>query len=373
MISPSSAGAKRAGSHPEAARSASKYAVLDGMRGLAALFVVVRHTPDLWDFSFFRSYLAVDLFFVLSGFVIAHAYDRKLSAGELTPARFMTARLIRLYPAYFFSLAFCILVIALEVSRHAASQEAGIGDYVVATLLSMLFLPSQIPGNFSLFPLNFPCWSLFFELVFNALYSATQKWLTRRVLLAIVVATGAFTVYCAMKNGGLDIGFLWGLRSVVTGGSRCFFGIFMGLLVYRHAHLFRVRSRLWCRYLPMAAVCLVLASPSVPRFDWVCDALCITVVFPACVALGGQRSTGRSDAVLLLLGAASYPVYVLHKPLGDLVKLGFDTAAIKSAAPWAGLLFVVLLTATAIVLERIYDLPVRRFLTGKLRPALAPS
>jgi len=341
------------------------------MRGLAALFVVVRHTQDLWGFSFFRSYLAVDLFFILSGFVIAHAYDRKLSTRELTPSRFMTVRLIRLYPVYFFSLALCILVVALEGSRNSISEVAGMGEFVVSALLSLFFLPSMISGNLSVFPLNFPYWSLFFELVFNGLYAITRQWLTRPVLIGIVLLTGAFTVYCSLKNDGLNAGYLWGLRSVVTGGARCFFGIFMGLLVYRYADAFRVRSSLWTRFVPIAAVCLVLASPSTPDLDWLVDALCVVLVFPACVALGGQRSSGRSDAVLLLLGAASYPVYVLHKPSGDLVHLLFSGAALNAAAPWAGLLFAALLTAAVILLERVYDLPVRRFLSRRLRTAPA--
>ena len=349
--------------------SSSKFAVLDGMRGLAALFVVVRHTQDLWGVSFFRSYLAVDLFFILSGFVIAHAYDRKLSTRELTPSRFMTVRLIRLYPVYFFSLALCVLVVALEGSRNSISDVAGIGEFVVSTLLTMFFLPSVISGNLSVFPLNFPYWSLFFELVFNGVYAAVQRWLTGRVLFAVVLLTGAFTVFCSFKNEGLNAGYLWGLRSVVTGGARCFFGIFMGLLIHRYAHLVPVKSSLWTRYVPLAATCVVLASPSVPGIDWVIDALCMALVFPACVALGGQRSSGRLDAVLLLLGAASYPIYVLHKPSGDLVHLLFDAAAIRSMAPWAGLLFATLLIAAAIALERVYDLPVRRFLSRRLRAA----
>jgi len=339
------------------------------MRGLAALFVVVRHTQDLWGVSFFRSYLAVDLFFILSGFVIAHAYDRKLSARELTPSRFMIVRLIRLYPVYFFSLALCLFVVALEGSTNSISSVAGVGEFAVSALLSMFFLPSMISGNLSVFPLNFPYWSLFFELVFNGVYALVQRWLTSRVLVAIVVLTGAFTVYCSFKNEGLNAGYLWGLRSVVTGGSRCFFGIFMGLLIHRYAHVVQARSSWWTRYFPLAATCLVLASPSVPGLDWIVDALCIALVFPVCVALGGQRSSGRFDAVLLLLGAASYPVYVLHKPVGDWVHLAFDGNAIRSMAPWAGLLFAAVLVAMAVLLERIYDLPVRRLLSRRLRPA----
>ena len=351
-----------------ASSSHSKFAVLDGMRGLAALFVVVGHTGDLWGITFGHSYLSVDLFFILSGFVIAHAYDRKLSSGELTPLDFMKVRLIRLYPVYFLSIVVCVAVLLLEGRDNSLSRVAPSHEFVTIIVLSLFFLPSVLSGNLSVFPLNFPYWSLSWELFFNAVYALIHRRLTRRVLMLLVLAAAAFLTFCSFKNGGLSTGFLWGTKSVVTGCARCFFGIFMGVLVHRHVRVGRFNSSLWSRAVPIAAVCLILATPELPGIDWIVDMLVVAIVFPLCVALGGQRSQGRFDGVLLILGSASYPVYVLHKPLGDLVHLVFNGRVdLGALAPWAGIVFVALLIALTVWLERAYDLPVRRMLTRRMR------
>jgi len=348
--------------------SRSKFAVLDGMRGIAALFVVVGHTGDLWGITFPRSYLAVDLFFILSGFVIAHAYDRKLATGSLTALAFMKVRLIRLYPVYFLSIVVCVAVLLLEGRDNSLSKVAPPHEFVTMTALSLLFLPSVLTGNFSVFPLNFPYWSLAWELFFNAVYAVIHPWLTRRALVLLVALAAVFLTYCSFKNGGLGTGFLWGLKSVVTGCARCLFGIFMGVLVYRHVRVGRFSSALWSRAVPIAIVCLVLASPATPGIDWLVEILVVTMLFPLCVALGGQPSQGRFEGVLLFLGSASYPIYVLHKPLGDLTHLAFNGRVdLASMAPWAGAVFVAVLVTLTVWLERVYDLPVRRMLTQRMR------
>ena len=90
----------RAASAPSVRSGKHVYATLDGIRGIAAALVAMRHAGALfpgWDFP--NSGLAVDLFFVISGFVVASAYDRRLADG-LTLGAFMRIRLIRLYPLY---------------------------------------------------------------------------------------------------------------------------------------------------------------------------------------------------------------------------------------------------------------------------------
>jgi peptidoglycan/LPS O-acetylase OafA/YrhL len=66
-------------------------------------------------------------------------------------------------------------------------------------------------------------------------------------------------------------------------------------------------------------------------------------------------------------------MYVMHKPPGDLVHLVFSATDLRAAAPWAGMLFAAVLVAAAVLLERVYDIPVRRFLSRRLRSAPARS
>src|SRR5438128_143402 len=90
-----------------------RFEALDGMRGIAALAVVVMHTPALWGYQpnlgaypgqLPEGWRAVNFFFVLSGFVLAHAFDQKLGDGDIKPWRFTLIRLARLYPLYFLAM-----------------------------------------------------------------------------------------------------------------------------------------------------------------------------------------------------------------------------------------------------------------------------
>ena len=152
----------------------NRYAFLDGIRGIAAIFVLTRHTENYWNFSLYRSYLAVDLFFILSGFVISCAYDEKLKTGVISFKKFITIRLVRLYPAFLVSLVICsIILIFRTVSKHHENQML-LTEAVSLIIATAFFLPYKIGGNSDLFPINGPYWSLFFELVVNAIYAAAR-------------------------------------------------------------------------------------------------------------------------------------------------------------------------------------------------------
>lgn len=91
---------------------------LDGLRGVAAGTVLIYHFPSLWSpASAPSAYLAVDLFFLMSGFVIEHAYGQRLATG-LGVRRFLLLRLIRLYPLYLVGTGITALAIAGAMLAH---------------------------------------------------------------------------------------------------------------------------------------------------------------------------------------------------------------------------------------------------------------
>jgi peptidoglycan/LPS O-acetylase OafA/YrhL len=340
-----------------------KFAVLDGMRGIAALFILTRHTGNFWGFWLFKSYLAVDLFFILSGFVIAHAYEQKLMHGVITNRQFVLIRLIRLYPVYALSLvlasalAFAVGVGTVEASQLTAWQ---IG---MAIALSLLFLPSCIPGVPTLFPLNDPAWSLFFELAVNFMYAAIRPWLTDKRLLALLALFGLLVCFCSFKNGGLDTGFTWGLRSIVTGAARCCFGFLFGVFLYKHRGRFsNVRGVLTTLIIPIVALAAVLSLPNLHEWNWIADFVGVSVVFPLCVLLASCADKPPFQAGLLALGSASYPIYVMHQPLGHLLSLTFPEV-IQKNAPLSGIVLVLVLVPAAVWLEKAFDIPLRKRLT----------
>jgi peptidoglycan/LPS O-acetylase OafA/YrhL len=155
-----------------------KYANLDAIRGIAAILIFFRHAPALFiSPEFGQSYLAVDLFFAMSGFVIANAYEERLLTGALSFPSFLKLRLIRLFPLYLLGTLIGIFEhFVLEPSSGHAGLRAAVGTASFA-LLPLLMLPSRAKP---LYPVNNPAWSLFYEIVANSVYARALNNLSMR-------------------------------------------------------------------------------------------------------------------------------------------------------------------------------------------------
>ena len=134
------------------------YLLLDGLRGVAALIVIVYHVFECFDWSPVpHGYLAVDFFFVLSGFVIGYAYDSRWQEG-LSVARFFKRRLIRLHPMVILGALIGAVCFLIQGSVRWDGTPVSIGWVMIAMLLGMLMLPlypgasADVRGNGELFP-----------------------------------------------------------------------------------------------------------------------------------------------------------------------------------------------------------------------------
>jgi peptidoglycan/LPS O-acetylase OafA/YrhL len=340
----------------------SRYAFLDGIRGLAAIFVLNRHTGDFWGFLFYRSYLAVDLFFILSGFVISYAYDEKLRNGVITLKDFVLIRLIRLYPVYFLSFVLCAIIL---FGKFYIRHDYSTADFLTIFLLTSIMIPSGIGAGVLLFPVNIPYWSLFYELIVNFIYAAVRPVLSTPVLALVVTVFGLLIALSAVHHGHLDIGYAGGFTSMATGFSKAAFGIFLGILTHRNIGFLRnyVEKR-YSPWLALVIISLVLASPSFENFNGLIDVFVVLVVFPLCVIFASQARRTKADGLLLALGSASYPVYVFHMPVGQIVSFS-SQGLVADLAPYSGVILVLVLVPATILLEKVYDIPVRRWLTRK--------
>jgi peptidoglycan/LPS O-acetylase OafA/YrhL len=343
----------------------NRYAYLDGIRGLAAILVLVRHTGNFWHFGFYRSYLAVDLFFILSGFVIAYAYDEKLREGAISFTQFLKIRLIRLYPVFLMSLVMCAIVALISIFFDPPGTTGTPGEIAGVIALTALYLPSHLSGSDELFPINAIYWSLFFELVVNVIYAMIRPRLDTMVLSVLVLVFALTTAAAAIGYGTLNVGFTWGTAAILSGLSRASFGIFAGLL------LFRLRGQFLDRFGGMLnpwvaciLICFVLISPSIHRFDSVIDWLAVAWVFPVAILFASQSSSTRFEGLLVMLGSASYPIYVFHRPIGALITRAAGETATR-CAPFSGMILVIFLIAFSVWLERHVDLPLRRRLASR--------
>ena len=344
---------------------------LDALRGIAAIGVVMFHIgAAFWPLAAPGGYLAVDLFFMMSGVVLSHAYEPRFRSGMSTYG-FMRARLVRLYPLYLLGLLFGIAVtLASLLGRNSVNWDAA--SLTQAALLALFFLPnfSSAPVN-QLFPLNIPCWSLFFELVVNLLFVLTWPLLTTRRLILTLLVTAAVIVWAVLNIGHLDQGST--AATFVVGLARTIFGFSLGVLIARHLpQVKRTTSNLGVLALVAVFALVIFAAPH-GHWRQLWDAACVLLVFPAMVYVATFVDPGpRAQRVATFLGLTSYAVYVLHSPLSSVMNsvsrhfAGDGPDAAHFGAPYVGFAVLFLLLIGCWVVDRFFDMPIRNWLNRKL-------
>lgn len=336
------------------------FEVLNGLRGIAAVAVVNAHLGDF--FGNVRSAnvgLVVDFFFLLSGFVLAHAYDDKLRSG-MGAGRFMAARLMRLYPMYL------IGFVVGAVCAWIHFRWAGDLHFFVTAGAGAFFLPpppALSSNDYNLFPLNFPAWSLFYELIANLVFACIARRMNNIVLGAVIVTSFLALVAIGADAQTMDLGVRpadW------TGGlARVMFSFFAGIALYRTWRAKPVPLNAHPVMLFALLILPLLFKPPKP-FEWAYDLAVISFYFPLLLTLGAQSQPKREwNAVCAILGALSYPLYVIHAPVADWLRVYADKLIVASA-PWGGLLIVAGLASLAYLLEEQIDLPLRKALQKRL-------
>ena len=346
---------------------------LDGMRGVAALVVLSAHSSMLFTHTLRQFVLAVDFFFVLSGFVLAYAYSSRLLSGM--PARdFIYARIVRIYPLY--------LVAILIGFAHAVmaphSAEGGPLPALWGQLgLGLLLMPvSPLTAGHGLYPLDYPAWSLFFELLANVVFGLLWLRLYRsKPGLAALIAGSAMTLLgCGLVYDTFDLGAV--SDHAWAGVPRVLFSFFLGVVLYelhrRRPATIQLNSWVLLAILP-AAMALHFSNRTL---DILYQYAMIVAGFPLLVYLGAASVPGaRSARVFHLLGVTSYAVYVLHVPMFYALRdigsyAGIDLAAY---APWTGALFAAGLIGLCVLIDRYYDVPVRRYFSRLGRTPAGPA
>jgi len=314
---------------------------LNGMRGIAAFAVVALHySQPGWNLAP-GGYLAVDLFFLLSGVVIAAAYDPRIAAG-MTATEFMRVRLIRLYPMYLLGLIGCVALGSLAYAMTAP---------ILGLQLLMLPAPPH-HGDLSLYPAMQVAWSLLFELLVNLLFVTLHRWLTTPVLLITVAVAGIGLAFAATAHGTIDGGYLW--SSVHLGLLRVLFAFPLGVLVWRHRARLRLRLSPWL-VLPL----IPLACALEPEQRAIYELLIAILGWPLLVI--GASNARAAWPWLDWLGRLSYPVYCLH------IMFRSGTLAPHSVAgAWATAGAVLVMAWAA---ERFYDTSVRAWIARRVPPA----
>lgn len=380
--------------------SKPRYAILDGLRGVAALVVILFHGFETY-IPFFgtqhinHGYLAVDFFFVLSGFVIGYAYDDRWD--RMSTWSFFKRRLIRLHPMVVAGTLFgaCLFFFG-ESDYFSLIGGTDPWKFFLCIVLGLLMIPAgtglDIRGWGETNSLNGPNWSLTFEYIGNILYAFVLRRLPTVVLGMLCVASAFLTMNLAL---GWDVfGFFAQPKYDVIGGwsitpdqmyvgfSRLLYPFLCGLLISRLLPKFitkenpsgsplGIRGGFWWASLLLV---VLFAVPQIGGKSCVADGLyqvfAIVVMFPVIVLIGaGSKTTDKRSAKWCeTLGNLSYPLYITHFPLMYMQMAWVSSH--KDSPVWhhvvlnLGILLVAIGIAWAFL--KLYDEPVRAWLKKKL-------
>ncbi|BBD97276.1 acyltransferase [Sphingobium amiense] len=346
------------------------FPALDALRGIAAIAVALFHVPAFIGGQLFPSaYLAVDLFFCISGVVLVQAYgDRLAGGGERWPV--LRARSVRLYPMALLA-GLCSLGFLLTLSEHREAVVRGAG--AMPYLLNLLLIPCPLDGSVTgdLYPLNFVAWTLLAEMIVSLCFILRPGWfLEVRQAAAVALISLVALILSVGMAGHLNLGF--SADQFPAGMARAGFSFALGAGIAQAWRSGRLRRT---DVSPLLLCCLVVvmlcaAPPSGWRAAY--DLAAVMVAIPAIVTLGcGSKVDGPMRWAADMLGSASYPVYLLQVPFSAFAASLVAMLGIGSGSLALGAIFAVTLTVAGWWVDRHIDRPVRRWLTVQ-RTGAAP-
>lgn len=370
-----------------------RYEILDGLRGVAALMVVIFHISEAFSYDpvykhFNHGFLAVDFFFVLSGFVTGYAYEGRMRSGQLSFWGFLKNRLIRLQPMVLFGLVFGAMLFYFQSSDYYPRiAETSLATVLLYVGLNFLMIPQtpadNIRGNEELFSLNIPQWSLIFEYIANLIFGLLAWRIGRKGLSLMVFLFAVMLTDCALSLNlfgllqpheyplSLNAGFTWNLEHFYSGMARVGYSFFIGLFLFRYSHHFKVKGAFTiCSLVIVAVICMEnVGGYEFPLGDGLYNLACTLVVFPLLVNIGaGSTIKGKGSMRLChILGRISYPLYLVHYPIVYLFFSWIDTYRDSDASVVAFVTFSVFVMSIALawMVTVLYDEPVRKWLKSK--------
>ena len=372
--------------------SKPRYEILDGLRGVAAVLVVFFHLFETYSKGpayqiINHGYLAVDFFFALSGFVIGYAYDDRWDM--MSTWGFFKRRLVRLHPMVIMGtvVGTCLYFFG-QCEQFGLDGYASGWKFLLAFIFGLFMIPCgtglDVRGWGEMNPLNGPNWSLTWEYIGNILYAFLFRRLGK-VALGVLTAAAAFCTLDLCLNLNV-FGLLtegrdacmytviggWSLTAeqMYIGATRLLYPFLSGLLVSRIGKTINIKGGFWlCSFLLVAIFSLPCIGGEGSILNGVYNAGCIIFLFPLIVMIGAgsQLKGGKSAKICTFLGEISYPLYITHYPVMYMqMKWAWNNpdAPLYAHITVAAATFIISI-ALAYACLKLYDLPVRKWLTEK--------
>lgn len=355
---------------PDLLKSRQHFHILDGLRGIAALAIVIFHFlewiyPDFTQNVLGHGFLAVDFFFCLSGFVIGYAYDNRIQQMGLM--EFFKSRLIRLHPLVIFGSVIGLLALLFD-PFSSLTESLPLGKLILIFLCSLFLIPFPVmeARGFNLFSLNAPAWSLFWEYIANIFYALILCRLKRKYLIALAIIAATILGAISYQTGNLMGG--WAGHNFWHGGARLFYSFLAGLLVYRYNWI--IKNKLGFIGLS-ALLSLTFLMPFFPQ-NWLVELLIIVLIFPLLVSLGaGSSLSPKMEKACIFSGKISYPLYMTHYvAIWIFGNYFLQTNPDKTELTLVITIGTILLVGLGYLTMIAFDTPVRNYLNAKRRRKL---
>lgn len=349
---------------------------LDAMRGIAALSVAARHLNTVLPVGEVKnsvlampnSYLGVDFFFMLSGFVLARAYEDKLRAG-LPAWRFMELRIVRLYPMFVLGIVLGGVMAVGQIifhAKHALSPAAA----AFAFAQNIFMVPDFLSGGL-LYPLNMPAWTVLFEILINFVFVLLLFRMTFLSLMAFSLVCAACYFWGRISLNEGNLGITW--ATMVFGLARVGYGFPAGLILGRaFSTRIATTSPLAIGMVLLPAWIFFLGSP--PGFRFAFDVACLFLILPVVIWLGAHFQPPHVlRPICKAMGGASYPLFAIHFPLLHIVYRALVRGLGLPGWPVA-IGFIPFAFLLAWFLFQYADVPARRWLSARhnLRSGIFP-
>jgi peptidoglycan/LPS O-acetylase OafA/YrhL len=363
------------------------YELLDGLRGVAALLVIWYHVFEGFAFagggmitSINHGYLAVDFFFMLSGFVISYAYDDRLGRS-MNFKDFFKRRLIRLHPMVIMGVLIGVVFYILQGGVKWDGTTVPASLIIIAAVSGMLLIPAipgasyDIRGNGEMFPLNGPSWSLFFEYIGNILYAFVIHRFSNKVLAiwtgVLGLGLGYFALTDAAGYGSIGVGWTLDAVNLIGGLLRMLFPFSLGMLLARNFKPIKTKGTFWI--CPILLVLLFhipyVAGNGTISYNGIFEMLCLTIIFPILIWVGasGNTTDKRSTKIFKFLGDISFPVYIIHYPIMYLFYSWLiENKLYTLGETWpVAILVMIGSIIIAYLCLKLYDEPIRKWLSKK--------
>ncbi|WP_291529591.1 acyltransferase family protein [Bacteroides sp. UBA939] len=355
------------------------YIILDGLRGIAAITVVWFHIFEAYatshlDQKINHGYLAVDFFFILSGFVIGYAYDDRWKT--MTMKDFIKRRIIRLHPMVVMGAVIGAIMFYFQGCSVWDVSKVTVLALFIATFINAMLIPAtpgtEVRGLGEMYPLNGPSWSLLFEYIGNILYVLfIRKFSTRALTVLVIVAgCGLATFSIFGPYGDICAGYSLTGTEFTCGSFRILYSFSAGLLLSRIFKPAHIKGSFWkCSIL----VILLLAVPRIGGSEhlWMnglYDTLCFALFFPLIVYWGasGRITDKYTNRICKFLGDISYPLYMVHYPFIYLYYAWVKNEELTFGESVYGALAVVIGSILlAYICLKLYDEPVRKYLAKR--------